>query len=99
MSSIVPRGPPGSKVGNAEKPDRIAKCWHLAAGVLLCRNYADTANWTVNDSGSDFVAHFFYDYAAIGVPAAPNGTGTRGLKMTANNSSGVFSLLVAPGHD
>jgi hypothetical protein len=34
---------------------------------------------------------FFYDYSAIGVPPAPNGSGTRGLKMTANNSGGVFS--------
>ena len=57
-------------------------------------NVNDTANWTVNGSGvagSDFVADFFYDYSAIGVPVAPNGTGTRGLKMTANNSGGVFS--------
>lgn len=57
-------------------------------------NVNDTANWTVNGSGianSDFVADFFYDYSAIGVPSAPNGTGTRGLKMTANNSGAVFS--------
>ena len=50
-----------------------------------------TASWTVNDSGlSDILADFHYDYSAIGVPSAPNGAGTRGLKMTANNSSGVF---------
>jgi len=55
-------------------------------------NTDSTANWTVNDSGlSDITADFYYDYSAIGVPAAPNGTGTRGLKMTANNSGGVFS--------
>jgi hypothetical protein len=56
-------------------------------------NVDDTANWTVNDSGlSDILVDFFYDYSAgIGVPAAPNGTGTVGLKMTANNSGGVFS--------
>lgn len=51
-----------------------------------------TASWTVNDPGlSDIEADFFYDYAAIGIPTAPNGGGTRGLKMTANNSGGVFS--------
>jgi len=51
-----------------------------------------TANWTVNDPGlSDVLADFHYDYSAIGVPSAPNGTGTRGLKLTANNSGGVFS--------
>ena len=57
-------------------------------------NVDDTANWTVNPStganATDVTADFFYDYAAIGVPAAPNGTGTRGLKMTANNTTGVF---------
>jgi PEP-CTERM motif len=51
-----------------------------------------TASWTVNDSGlSDILVDFNYDYSAIGVPAAPGGATTRGLKMTANNSGGVFS--------
>lgn len=55
-------------------------------------NVDPTASWTVNDPGlSDVTADFFYDYSAIGVPAAPNGSGTIGLKMTANNSGGVFS--------
>lgn len=55
-------------------------------------NVDDTANWTVNNPAlSDITVDFYYDYSAIGVPAAPNGTGTRGLKMTANNSDGVFS--------
>lgn len=59
-------------------------------------NADDTANWTVFPSaGVDFVADFFYDYSAIGVPPAPNGTGTRGLKMTANNSNGVFGGFTA----
>jgi hypothetical protein len=52
-----------------------------------------TLNWTVNDPGlSDILADFYYDYSAIGVPPAPNGPATtRGLKMTCNNSGGVFS--------
>lgn len=55
-------------------------------------NVDATGNWTVNDPGlSDIRADFFYDYSAIGVPAAPNGTGTHGLVMSANNSGGVFS--------
>jgi len=65
-----------------------------AFGDLFSENFDvnHTANWTVNDPGlSDILADFYYDYSAIGVPAAPNGTGTRGLKMTANNSGGVFS--------
>jgi hypothetical protein len=51
-----------------------------------------TASWTVNDPAlSDILVDFNYDYSAIGVPAAPGGSSTRGLKMTANNSGGVFS--------
>jgi hypothetical protein len=61
----------------------------------------DTANWTVNPSTgantTDVVADFFYDYSAIGVPPAPGGATTRGLKMTANNTTGVFGgLTVSP---
>jgi hypothetical protein len=55
-------------------------------------NLDTTASWTVNDPAlSDKIADFYYDYSAIGVPAAPGGSSTRGLKMTANNSGGVFS--------
>lgn len=50
------------------------------------------ANWTTNSSGlSDILVDFHYDYSAIGVPNAPGGATSRGLKMTANNSGGVFS--------
>ncbi|HEX6962193.1 MAG TPA: PEP-CTERM sorting domain-containing protein [Lacipirellula sp.] len=64
------------------------------AAPLFSENFDvdPTANWTVNDSGlSDIAVDFHYDYSAIGVPAAPGGSTTRGLKMTANNSGGVFS--------
>jgi hypothetical protein len=51
-----------------------------------------SAQWSVNDPAlSDILVDFHYDYSLIGVPPAPNGTGTRGLKLTANNSGGVFS--------
>jgi hypothetical protein len=68
-------------------------------GVLYNQdfNVDDTANWTVNASGGDTTANFFYDYSGIGVPAAPNGTGTRGLKMTCNNVGNTFNgLSVSP---
>src|SRR5688572_22406581 len=68
------------------------------AGVSSAQLYNEdfdvdnSANWTVNDPGlSDTIADFFYDYSAIGVPPAPGGVTTRGLKMTANNAGGVFS--------
>jgi hypothetical protein len=65
-----------------------------SAAVLFAENFQvdPTASWTVNDPGlSDTLADFFYDYSAIGIATAPNGAGTRGLKMTANNAGGVFS--------
>jgi hypothetical protein len=62
-------------------------------------NVDDTANWTVLPStganATDYIADFFYDYSAIGVPAAPSGTGTRGLKLSVNNTTGVFGGVTA----
>jgi hypothetical protein len=63
------------------------------AAVLYSENFDvdPTANWTVNNPAlCDITADFNYDYSAIGVPAAPGGSSTRGLKMTANNSAGVL---------
>jgi MYXO-CTERM domain-containing protein len=63
------------------------------AQVLYQQNFdADsTANWTVNDGPSDHAVDFFFDYSTAGIPAAPNSAGTtRGLKMQANQTEGVF---------
>jgi hypothetical protein len=74
-----------------------------SAAPLYSQNFDvdSTATWTVNPSAgantTDYVANFFYDYSAIGVPAAPGGSTTRGLKMTANNSAAVFGgVSVSP---
>jgi hypothetical protein len=67
---------------------------YAVAGPVYMENFDvdPTANWTVNNPGlSDILADFHYDYSLIGVPPAPGGVTTRGLKMTANNSGGVFS--------
>lgn len=64
-----------------------------SAATLYSQNFDvnDSANWTALAApGVDYVADYYYDYAAIGVPAAPGGASTRGLKMTANNTAGVF---------
>ena len=58
-----------------------------------------TSNWTVNQGPSDGVADFFFDYSTVGIPPAPNTTGgtTRGLKLQANLTAGVFGgLSVSP---
>jgi hypothetical protein len=58
--------------------------------TAFCQLYSEnfdvdpTANWTVNSGPSITAADFFYDYSAIGIPAAPSGGGTRGLKLQAN---------------
>ena len=71
-----------------------------ASAQLYSQNFNvdDSANWTVNATvGIDYIANFAYDYSAIGVPAAPNGSGTIGLKLTANNSAGILGgLSVSP---
>jgi hypothetical protein len=51
-----------------------------------------TASWTVNGGPSDEAANFFFDYSTVGIPAAPNSAGgSRGMKLQANLSDGVFS--------
>lgn len=55
-----------------------------------------TANWTVNNGPGSGSADFFFDYSAVGIPSAPNSGGsTRGLKLQANLTGGVFSGLSA----
>jgi hypothetical protein len=46
----------------------------------------NAASWTVNDNGNGLnSANFFFDYAQVGIPSAPNSVGTTlGLKMNAN---------------
>jgi hypothetical protein len=81
----------------------------MAASAQLYSNDFEvdsTANWQFNSSiGGDTAnnnsggeANFFFDYSTVGIPVAPNGSGTRGLKMEANvPGTGVFSgMTVAP---
>ncbi|MBM4111563.1 MAG: hypothetical protein FJ254_09460 [Phycisphaerae bacterium] len=56
-----------------------------------------TANWTVNNGPSDAAANFFFDYSSVGIPTAPSGVGTRGMKLQANLTNGIFSgMSVSP---
>ncbi len=61
-------------------------------------NSNPAANWVVNQGPSDGVADFFFDYSTVGVPPAPGTSApTRGLKLQANLTSGVFGgLSVSP---
>ena len=50
-----------------------------------------TAAWTVNAGPSDHAGNFFFDYSTVGIPSAPSAPGTRGMKLQANLSNGIFS--------
>jgi len=71
------------------------------AAPLYVENFEvdPTANWTLNGGPSDESADFFFDYSTVGIPSAPNSTGgtTRGMKLQANLSGGIFSgMSVSP---
>jgi hypothetical protein len=56
-----------------------------------------TPSWTVNNGPSDAATNFFFDYSTVGIPAAPSGAGTRGMKLQANQANGIFSgVSVSP---
>ena len=58
-----------------------------------------TATWIVNKgpATTDAATDFFFDYSTVGIPAAPKGGSSRGMKLQANQSSGVFGgVSVSP---
>jgi hypothetical protein len=80
----------------------ILACFAASTEAALFTDDFDvdhTANWTVNQgpATTDSAANFFFDYSTAGIPSAPNSTGgtTRGLKMQANQSAGVFGGMSA----
>ncbi len=71
----------------------------VASADLYNQNFeADsTASWTINNGPSDYAANFFFDYTTVGIPAAPSGAGTYGMKLQANQSNGIFGgMSVSP---
>ncbi|MEW6253269.1 MAG: hypothetical protein AB1716_21730 [Planctomycetota bacterium] len=70
-----------------------------AVGDLYHQDFEtnSTATWVLNNGPSDAAADFFFDYATVGIPLAPNGAGTRGMKLQANLFNGIFSgMSVSP---
>ena len=56
----------------------------------------DGTNWTMVGA-DDATADFGFDYTALGIPQAPNGTDSRGLRLAANIDLGeAASLSVSP---
>jgi hypothetical protein len=54
-----------------------------------------SASWASFSGPSDSAADFFFDYSTVGIPKAPSGFGTRGMKLQANLSNGIFSGMSA----
>jgi len=69
------------------------------AQVLFQEDFQDgnaASRWTVSQAGGDSTVDFAFDYSTAGIPMAPNGTGTIGLKMQANlGPIGASSGIVA----
>jgi hypothetical protein len=64
--------------------------------VLYTNNFETPSTFTVNTSGTtDSFVDPSFNYSTVGIPAAPSGAGTLGLKIYANHTSGVFGGVSA----
>lgn len=73
---------------------------NVSYGAMFFANFEtdQTANWTVNAGPAGVAndkANVFFDYSTVGVPAAPSGAGSRGLKMVSNLAGSIFSGVSA----
>ncbi|HMS54467.1 MAG TPA: PEP-CTERM sorting domain-containing protein [Fimbriimonadaceae bacterium] len=77
----------------------------MSLGAFASAQFSDdfdtdtSAAWTVNNGPSDGTANFNYDYSLLGISSAPNSVGgtTKGLRLMANQTNGIFSgLSVSP---
>lgn len=57
-----------------------------ASAQIFSDDMSSGANWTVAQD-ADTTFEFGYDYSQDGLPAAPNGSDTVGLKLTVNNNA------------
>ncbi|MGK0189054.1 MAG: hypothetical protein ACI9R3_004871 [Verrucomicrobiales bacterium] len=64
------------------------------AGLVFADDLSTDTNWTVLGD-ADTAATFGYDYSANGIPSAPNGTGTVGLKLEANIAGAAAAGVAA----
>ncbi len=68
-----------------------------SAQVVYTNDFEATSAWNVNTgpATTDSFVDTSFDYSAVGIPAAPGGSGTRGLKAYANHSASVFGGVSA----
>ncbi|MCC7409054.1 MAG: hypothetical protein IT442_13375 [Phycisphaeraceae bacterium] len=92
----MPRNKLGFAVATAVA---LLTTYPTTAAPLFSENFEvdPTASWTVNNGPSDEAHDFFFDYSTVGIPAAPSGAGTRGMKLQANLANGIFGgMSVSP---
>ena len=69
------------------------------AQVLYSESFDDgqaATRWTTSPSGNpNYAVNYAFDYATAGIPAAPGGTSTTGLKMEANTSGAAIGSVMA----
>ena len=70
-----------------------------SAQVLYSENFDDgtaAARWTTSQTGGTNIANFAYDYSTAGIPTAPGGTGSTGLRFDTNTGpTGAISAIMA----
>jgi len=70
-----------------------------SAQTLYTENFDDgtaASRWTTSQTGGTNLANFAYDYSAVGIPTAPGGTGSTGLRFDANTGpTGAISAIMA----
>ena len=70
-----------------------------AAQVLYTENFDDgtaASRWTTSQTGGTNLANFAYDYSTAGIPTAPGGTGSTGLRFDTNTGpTGAISAIMA----
>lgn len=65
------------------------------AQVLFSSTLDSSTGWvTAGEAVPSSLATFGYDYSVMGIPAAPHGTGTTGLRLAAN-SNGTIQAITA----
>lgn len=67
---------------------------NVSAQTVFTSDLDDGTNWSI--VADDDTSHEFgFDYSRFGIPAAPNGTGTTGLRMAANIAAGAGAVISA----
>lgn len=75
---------------------------HASAQIFSSDLNGDSTGWTIVENG-DTSSTFQFDYSALGIPSAPNGDGTVGVRLASNltgdDPGGGSAIAISPGID